>query len=292
MVLRKLRLPVKLFVPRVMNCENCMQLGHTTDYCNNKARCNKCGQSHEGGALCAISAADQKCLYCGDSPHEKLSNCLKYKQRQEKIKKSLRESSKKSYKDILLNSLPSDQGNSYALLSEDEPDSCPESDVGEGTSSAPLKPPPRKRKATSKTHPKVNASNVCKNGGIKKKILEKSPPGNDPSPQEFPPLPSKNQESISLLKSCQLKQASTTMGSSKGQTIRTQSEPTSKFEFPLPSDDGKFRISDIFELIFDLLDLSDSWKRIIKMFLPLISSTLKQKASTCPLIAEIISFDE
>ena len=82
------------------------------------------------------------------------------------------------------------------------------------------------------------------------------------------------------------------MGLSKSQNVRSQSEPKSKFEFPLPSDDGKFRISDIFELLLDLLDLSDSWKRIVKMFLPLISSTLKQKASTCPLIAEIISFDE
>ena len=127
---------------------------------------------------------------------------------------------------------------------------------------------------------------------LKKKILEQSPPGKNPSLQEFPLLLSKNQERTLPLKSSQQKQAKNTMGSSEHQTIRTQSEPKSKFEFPLPSDDGKFRISDIFEIIFDLLDLYDSWKRIVKMFLPLISSTLKQKASTCPLIAEIISFDE
>ena len=290
-VLGKLRLPVKQFVPRVMNCEKCMQLGHTAAYCSNKARCDKCGQRHEG-APCAIQAADQKCLYCGGSPHERLSDCPRYKQHREKIKKSLRESSKKSYKDILLNSLPNGQGNSYALLSEDAPESGPESDAGEGTSFAPLNPPSRKRKAIYNFNPKVNASNVCKNGGFKKKILEPSPPGKDPSPQEFPPLPSKNQESTFSLKSCQQQQTTTTMGLSKSQNVRSQSEPKSKFEFPLPSDDGKFRISDIFELLLDLLDLSDSWKRIVKMFLPLISSTLKQKASTCPLIAEIISFDE
>ena len=45
-VIDKVRLPVRLFISRVMNCLNCKQLGHTaTNYCN-KARCSKCGENH------------------------------------------------------------------------------------------------------------------------------------------------------------------------------------------------------------------------------------------------------
>ena len=38
----RVRLPVRLFVPWVMNCLNCNQSGHTATHCCNKARCGKC----------------------------------------------------------------------------------------------------------------------------------------------------------------------------------------------------------------------------------------------------------
>ncbi|EDS29472.1 conserved hypothetical protein [Culex quinquefasciatus] len=45
--LYKLRLPVRLYVPRVMSCENCQQLGNTKTYCSNKSKCSKCAGPHK-----------------------------------------------------------------------------------------------------------------------------------------------------------------------------------------------------------------------------------------------------
>ena len=75
--LDRVRLPVRLFVPRVMHCQNCKQLGHTITYCCNKARCSKCGGNH---AESACSEDTEKCLYCEGARHD-LSACPTYKQR-------------------------------------------------------------------------------------------------------------------------------------------------------------------------------------------------------------------
>ena len=84
-VIDKVRLPVRLFIPRVMNCLNCKQLGHTASHCCNKARCSKCGENHADDS-CRKGA--EKCIYCGETPHE-LSSCPVYKQRGDKMKRSI-----------------------------------------------------------------------------------------------------------------------------------------------------------------------------------------------------------
>ena len=66
-VVDRVRLPVRLFVPRVMNCLNCKQLGHTATHCSNKARCGKCGEHHRDEAC---DKSTETCIYCGQTPHE------------------------------------------------------------------------------------------------------------------------------------------------------------------------------------------------------------------------------
>ncbi|XP_055528507.1 uncharacterized protein LOC129720786 [Wyeomyia smithii] len=81
--LYKLRLPVRLFIPKVMSCTNCLQLGHTKTYCSNKTKCCKCGETKESNHAC--SEQEAKCSLCGGDPH-KIETCAKYKQRSDALK--------------------------------------------------------------------------------------------------------------------------------------------------------------------------------------------------------------
>lgn len=37
---------VRLYYPRLMHCTRCLLFGHTSNYCSNKPKCSKCGESH------------------------------------------------------------------------------------------------------------------------------------------------------------------------------------------------------------------------------------------------------
>ena len=119
--IHRVRLPVRLYVPRVMNCLNCKQLGHTAAYCCNKARCGKCGESHAEDS-CSVNA--EKCIHCGENLHE-LSTCAVYMQRRDKIKRSLKERSKRSYADMLKKTVTTSPvtSNPFDLLPSEETDS-------------------------------------------------------------------------------------------------------------------------------------------------------------------------
>lgn len=75
-----LRLPVRLYVPKVMSCSNCQKLGHTKAYCSNKTICAKCGGKHKED-LC--QQVPVRCLICGGTPHDTRA-CPKYSERSEK----------------------------------------------------------------------------------------------------------------------------------------------------------------------------------------------------------------
>ncbi|EDS40849.1 conserved hypothetical protein [Culex quinquefasciatus] len=118
----KHRLPVRLYVPRVMSCENCQQLGHTKTYCSNKSKCSKCAGPHKD-VDCQTQA--EKCLLCGGEPH-KTRQCPKYKEREDKMKRSLKKRSKKSFAEILSQA---NQSNRYAPLADDSGDEENEEEV-------------------------------------------------------------------------------------------------------------------------------------------------------------------
>ena len=99
-------------------------MGHSTSYCGNKARCAKCGGDH---ALDACEVTTQMCVHCGQAPHE-LSSCSTYKERSEKLKRSLKNRSQRSYAEMVKKTSLANE-NLFAPLSEGE---C-ENDVVSGS---------------------------------------------------------------------------------------------------------------------------------------------------------------
>lgn len=175
----KARLPVRLFVPKVMNCEKCKQLGHTTAYCCNKVRCIKCGQEHEDSSCIQVAT---KCLYCNEEALHKLSDCPTYKQRQEKLKLSLKQRSNRTFAEMLKQTSETfNSENIYDALSSDETvaDSTNASTSWAGTS--------RKRNnASPVVQRKVIKLSSEKENPKDPKTPKPNPPG--PTPP-FPPLP-------------------------------------------------------------------------------------------------------
>ncbi|XP_058460823.1 uncharacterized protein LOC131436223 [Malaya genurostris] len=263
-LLDRVRLPVRLFVPRVMNCTNCKQLGHTATYCGNKQRCIKCGGDHVDDS-CGEKA--EKCLYCGENPHE-LSSCPTYKLRGEKLKRSLKERSKRTFAEMLKNAMPPVESvNLYDCLPSDEIDS---DDPQEGTSFA-MPSGSRKRKPTSSPKlpckgPRVSSVGINKvttRGSASQKPKQKAPGlANLRSDQEFPSLPG---------------------------TTNTPSTP--KIQLENQSSAGLLKFSDIVDWIFRTFNITDPLKSMIMTFMPTVRTFLKQLTATWPLLSVIVSFD-
>jgi Zn finger protein HypA/HybF involved in hydrogenase expression len=257
--LGKLRLPIRLFVPKVMSCENCRQLGHTASHCGNKARCPKCGERHEDGG-CKQSAPI--CLHCKQAPPHDLLACPVYKQRGEKLARSLKDRSKQSFAEMLKRATPTNDQNKFALLSEEE------SDIdlaGEMESSGSLGNPSRKRRRTrlqksAIAKPRTSMPKL-KSGGKKEVSI---PPGflNSGYNQEFPPLPG---------------------------TSKTPDAPVFRTEVPASS--GMFSFDQIVDKLLNFLELSDPLKSIVLAMLPAVKSFVKQLTSKWPFLSAIISFD-
>ena len=261
----RVRLPVRLFVPRIMNCLNCKQLGHTATHCCNKARCGKCGENH-GDDSCKKEA--EKCLYCGETPHE-LSTCPAYKLRSDKIKRSLKERSKRTFAEMLKKTAPTIPitPNTYEVLSSDESDS---DDPLEGSSSAFVGASKKKKKSSSPKLPKkvlkippngMNDTRKPKSAGENPK---QTPPGfvNSNSQKEFPALP----------------------GTSKTPNAPVLSQQISP-------ESGLLKFSDIVDWILETFNITDPLKSLLMAFLPTVSTFLKQLTAKWPLLASIVSFD-
>ena len=305
----KVRLPVRLYVPRIMNCHNCNKLGHTAAYCCNQACCSKCGEKHEE-STCKTGA--EKCLHCGGSPHALLA-CPKYISRRNNTKRLLQTKSKKSYAEILQRSLPPVPENRFALLSNSESED--DDNPLEGTSSAILT-----LRESNPACPKRRRKNPAKgvetplSAGRKPTASKSRPPVFEFSlkdcSREFPALPE-------LIKTPFTQSSSASANPSRrisagNQKSSTSSRPSHTIlggmqkvpssgipmvstsesaDSPTATEVGKFKLSDLLEMVLDFFGVSDTWRRMVRAFLPIISATLKQKSSSCPLLAEIISFD-
>jgi hypothetical protein len=268
-VIDKLRLPVRLFYPRPMTCEKCFTIGHTALYCANKARCPKCcGEFHEND-LCPSDSP--KCPYCGNSPHE-LSACEEYKSRGDKLKRSLKERSKRSFAEILKGASPAQQhtsqphytNNVFAVLPIDE----------EVADSANVGPPfyftgkprhtqmatPPIHRQTPKAAPHVGVS--AKNSATDKQ--KQVPPG---------------------FRGVNLSPNSSALeGTSK--------TPIGPF---LPSvtysQSGFFKLSDIVDGIFTFFNVPDSLRSIVNTMLPIVKTLLQHLMQTWPFLSVLISID-
>ena len=262
----RVRLPVRLFVPRVMNCLNCKQLGHTASFCCNKARCGHCGENHEDSAC---NKGSEMCLYCGGTPHE-LSTCPSYKLRGEKIKRSLKERSKRSYAEMLKKAAVATStlvsSNPYDVLSSDESDL--DDPLGDFSYVKPIVS--RKRKISSPLLPrkesKVSPSGMkhtlepnCANANPKQ-----TPPGfvKINSRKEFPALP----------------------GTSKTPAVPFVSSK-------IQPESGLLKFSEIVDWLFETFNIADPLKSLLLAFLPTVRTFLKQLTAKWPLISTIVSFD-
>ena len=260
-VIDKVHLPVRLFIPRVMNCLNCKQLGHTATHCCNKTRCGKCGGNHADDT-CAKDA--EKCAYCGETPHE-LSTCQVYKQRGDKMKRSIKARSKRSYAEML-KTVPVTDENRFDVLSTDESDS----DDSSFESASVVAGSSRKRKNISSTRIRQKEQKVSKVGkpidpneakgnADKKSKKTATSLNNLNSDKEFPALPATSKSSLNVP--------------------------------PSQSDAGLLKFSDIVEWVFEAFSITEPLKGILTAFLPTVKTFLKQMTAQWPLLAAIVSFD-
>jgi hypothetical protein len=77
-----LRIDVKMFYPKVMNCDKCFGYNHTSKFCTSAARCAKCGEKH---LTASCQAQEIKCIYCekigGHTNGEKCPSLLRRSER-------------------------------------------------------------------------------------------------------------------------------------------------------------------------------------------------------------------
>ena len=294
-----LRLPVRLFVPRVWTCQNCQQLGHSTSYCGNKARCTKCGEDHAADA-CQVS--EQMCVYCKQSPHE-LSSCPVYRERTDKLKRSLKGRSRRSYAEMVKKTLPVE--NIFAPLSEDEGDEGEESGVGAQSGGIWRNPRASRRNR--------NAASLAF------KDLTKTPTGSAgvskptrccdfDNNNEFPALPrkqkmpgfskSQSENPSSVAAKTQFSAASREQSGNVFQTQFSSSESQTPSAPGLPfanvsgtHSGGLIPFSELVESILLAFGASESTKALVRMFIPTVKTLLQQLTANWPILSMIVSFD-
>uniref|UniRef100_A0A1Q3FLV4 Putative i-3b cq n=1 Tax=Culex tarsalis TaxID=7177 RepID=A0A1Q3FLV4_CULTA len=256
--LYKLRLPVRLYVPRVMSCENCQQLGHTKTYCSNKSKCSKCAGPHKD-VECQKQA--EKCLLCGGEPH-KTRKCPKYKEREDKMKRSLKERSKKSFAEILKQV---NLSNRFAPLGdEDSEEEDTEVEVlferEEDSDTSTSTGPSSKRPKTAKTGKPTGGKAKKETSWNYEEDFPPTPSGNGGPPPMPVPVPPK----------------------------RKPTKPSPKVD-PIPvAFKGILSFSTIVEWLCSLV--SEPIRLLIKQFEPVARGIGKQLATTTPLLS-FISFD-
>ncbi|XP_062703654.1 uncharacterized protein LOC134286101 [Aedes albopictus] len=158
LVIGLLRLPVRLYEPKVMHCEKCRQLGHTALYCSNKPRCGMCGEQHAEDPC----NTEPKCVTCGETPPHELSACPKYVEREKRSINSLKQRSRRSYAEMLKNIIPAavpttqppTNNNIFASLPDDDQGS----DAEGGVEYTVIETGTKRKRAVAKRHMQQRAS--------------------------------------------------------------------------------------------------------------------------------------
>jgi hypothetical protein len=264
-----LRLPVRLFVPRPMNCRNCKTMGHTASHCCNKTRCSICGEKHGDGDC---TSPDPKCVYCKGAPHD-LSACEAFKSCWDKQKRSIKERSKRSYAAILKSASPPTQpplldqlsNNVFAALSDDEGAADP---AGEGTSF-------------------VLVGNSRKRRPVASPKLQRKIPAKTPS-AGMPPKPNATEEQKQVPPGFRGTSSNLNIPAFPG-TSKTPNVPASTSVSTAQT--GLFKLSDIVDGIFTFFNVPDSIRSFVTTMLPIVKSFLQQLMQQWPLLAMIVSID-
>lgn len=78
------RHPVRLYIPKPVQCFQCQEYGHMSSDCKNKKVCVKCSLSHEG----ECTSDTLKCVNCKGSHQSSDKKCPKRVEKQKALKKS------------------------------------------------------------------------------------------------------------------------------------------------------------------------------------------------------------
>jgi hypothetical protein len=65
------RCEVEKYVPKVLQCTNCLRFGHTATFCKGSVRCSRCGENHPDNEC--DNTTEQKCIHC-NGPHSSRVN--------------------------------------------------------------------------------------------------------------------------------------------------------------------------------------------------------------------------
>ncbi|XP_062716423.1 uncharacterized protein LOC134291949 [Aedes albopictus] len=284
LVIGLLRLPVRLYEPKVMHCAKCQQLGHTALYCSNKPRCSMCGDQHAEGS-CNM---EPKCATCGESPPHELSACQKYVEREKRDINSLKQRSRRSYAERLKKIAPVAVSSAHPITSNNIFASLPDdqgSDSEGGEEYTIIETGTKRKRAVAKRHMQQQVSQNApvtqpaqrnplaksRSSGSTKKV---SPPGFKFSSGDFPSLPGASKTPVAPV-------------------FRPENQQTSQQERRQNSVDlsGKLTLSGIVDIIFETFNVSPTIRSLINMALPFVRPLLKQLASKWPILESFISFD-
>lgn len=264
LLLNKLRLPVRMYNPKLMNCTNCKQLGHTSTYCRNKAKCAKCAEFHKEDN-CAKNA--EKCILCSGDLHA-TQDCPIYKLRSEKLIRSKRERSKRSFADIVKMSTVNaslTENPFHALVDDDESDWNDDSDdtIEQSNASENVSQNRLERKRNSNMSPKLPR----KKGALQRTQQKHTKYDNS--------IPAASQDIEFDRNFPELHKCSTSYNTKNKSTTQNR----------------LFSFSTFVNWILKTLDVSENIKSIISIWLPNISDIVEQFVSKWPLLSALISFD-
>jgi hypothetical protein len=151
-----LRVPVRLYKPKLMFCDKCQGFNHTSKFCTSPLKCGKCRELHDT----ASCPQGPKCPLClKDVIHQKREDCPVIKERTTKLREQVKIRSKIAYSKLIesktsAGSVPLENQFSFLTDHSDEDEEIPE---GASYSSV-LKGKRRRPPAQKSNPPKRRAS--------------------------------------------------------------------------------------------------------------------------------------
>lgn len=90
-------LRLRLFTPKLMQCDRCQSFGHTVKFCTRKVKCSKCAGPHQSDSC---DTPSEICIQCKGT-HESPKSCAAYVTCKQKVRERIVSRSKFSYSDLL-----------------------------------------------------------------------------------------------------------------------------------------------------------------------------------------------
>jgi hypothetical protein len=155
-----LRVPVRLYKPKLMFCEKCQGFNHTSKFCTSPLKCGKCREQHDT----ASCQQGPKCPLClEDVVHQKREECPVFRERTVSLQNRVKIRSKLAYSKLISSSKNEEvisQENQFSLLSED---SGEDEEILEGSSYASVLIGKRRRPTNTKSSPPKRKVSVQEN---------------------------------------------------------------------------------------------------------------------------------